>query len=96
MSLEDELYQQRVGRIAEIEALGFRAYGHRFDASHAIPQILAEYGDKTAEQLEQRIPVRIAGRILTIRKMGKAGPARRTPSDLRTQRRRAGKGFCAV
>ena len=73
MSLEDDLYDQRVRRIAEIEALGFRAYGHRFDFTHTIPQILAEYNEKTAEQLEPRVPVRIAGRIQTIRRMGKAG-----------------------
>ncbi len=73
MSLEDDLYDQRVRRIAEIEALGFRAYGHRFDFTHTIPQILAEYNDKTAEQLEPRVQVRIAGRIQTIRRMGKAG-----------------------
>ena len=73
MSLEDDLYQQRVTRIAEIEALGFKAYGHRFDFTHSIPQILAEYGDKTAEQLEPRVQVRIAGRIGTMRRMGKAG-----------------------
>ena len=73
MSLEDELYQQRLGRIAEIEKLGFKAYGHRFDFTHTIPQILAAYGDKTAEQLEPRVNVRLAGRINTIRRMGKAG-----------------------
>jgi len=73
LSIEDELYQQRISRIAEIEALGFKAYGHRFDFTHTIPRILAEYGDKTAEQLEPRVQVRIAGRILTVRRMGKAG-----------------------
>jgi len=73
LSLEDELYDQRIARIAEIEALGFKAYGHRFDFSHTIPQILAEYGDKTVEQLEPHVSVRIAGRISTIRRMGKAG-----------------------
>jgi len=73
LSIEDELYQQRIGRIAEIEALGFQAYGHRFDFTHTIPQILAEYSDKTAEQLEPRVNVRIAGRIVTVRRMGKAG-----------------------
>jgi lysyl-tRNA synthetase, class II len=73
LSLEDDLYDQRVRRIAEIEALGFQAYGHRFDFTHTIPQILAEYGEKTAEQLEPRVQVRIAGRIMTIRRMGKAG-----------------------
>ena len=73
MSLEDDLYDQRVRRIAEIEELGFKAYGHRFDFTHTIPRILAEYGGKTAEQLEPRVEVRIAGRIQTVRRMGKAG-----------------------
>jgi lysyl-tRNA synthetase, class II len=73
LSIEDELYQQRIARIGEIEELGFKAYGHRFDFTHTIPQILAGYSDKTAEQLEPRVQVRIAGRILTVRRMGKAG-----------------------
>ena len=73
MSLEDELYRQRLERIRDIEALGFQAYGHRFDFTHTIPRILAEYGGKSAEQLEPRVNVRIAGRIMTIRRMGKAG-----------------------
>jgi len=73
LSIEDELYQQRIARIGEIEGLGFKAYGHRFDFTHTIPQILAGYSDKTAEQLEPRVQVRIAGRILTVRRMGKAG-----------------------
>ena len=70
---EDDLYDQRIQRIAEIEALGFQPYGHRFDFTHTIPQILAEYGDKTAEQLEPRVRVRAAGRMMTVRRMGKAG-----------------------
>ncbi len=73
MSLEDDLFAQRLRRTAEIEALGFRAYGQRFDASHTIPQILAEYGAKTAEELADKPRVHIAGRIQTIRRMGKAG-----------------------
>jgi lysyl-tRNA synthetase class 2 len=73
LSLEDELYEQRIARIAEIEALGFSSYGQRFDFTHTIPQVLAEYGEKTAEQLEPRVPVLVAGRIATVRRMGKAG-----------------------
>jgi len=73
MSLEDDLYQQRVQRIAEIEALGFQPYGHRFDFTHTIPQVLAGYAEKPAEQLEPRVQVRVAGRIMTVRRMGKAG-----------------------
>jgi lysyl-tRNA synthetase class 2 len=73
LSVEDDLYEQRIGRIAEIEALGFRPYGHRFDFTHTIPQVLAEYGEKAPEQLEPRVQVRVAGRIMTVRRMGKAG-----------------------
>jgi len=73
LSLEDDLFAQRLRRTAEIEALGFRAYGQRFDASHTIPQILAEYNAKTAEELADKPRVLIAGRIQTIRRMGKAG-----------------------
>lgn len=61
-------------RIREIEALGFQPYGHRFDTTHTIPQILAAYSNTTAEDLAAtRVDVRLAGRIRTIRRMGKAG-----------------------
>jgi lysyl-tRNA synthetase class 2 len=73
LSLEDDLFAQRLRRTAEIEALGFRAYGQRFDASHTIPEILTNYSAKTAEELADKPHVRIAGRIQTIRRMGKAG-----------------------
>jgi len=73
LSLEDELLRQRLDRVKEIEALGYKPYGERFDASHTIPRILSEHGEKVAEQLEPRIHVKIAGRIQTARRMGKAG-----------------------
>src|SRR5579864_2870776 len=73
LSLEDELLRQRWARIREIESMGYRAYGKRYDFSHAIPQILAEYSSKTAEELSPELKVRIAGRVKTIRSKGKAG-----------------------
>lgn len=73
MSLEDELLKQRLGAIAEIETLGYRPYGRRFEATHAIPEILAGYGGKSAEELTPEMRVRIAGRVMTLRRMGKAG-----------------------
>jgi lysyl-tRNA synthetase class 2 len=73
LSLEDDLFAQRLRRTAEIEALGFRAYGQRFNSSHTIPQILADYSAKTADELADKPRVQIAGRIQTIRRMGKAG-----------------------
>lgn len=73
MSLEEGIFEQRAARVRQIEALGYRAFGKRFDFTHTIPEILREYGGKTAEQLEPQVRVRVAGRIQTIRRMGKAG-----------------------
>jgi lysyl-tRNA synthetase class 2 len=73
LSLEDELLQQRLERIREIEGLGYPAYGRRYEFTHSIPDILAEYGAKTAEELTPDLHVRIAGRLMTLRHMGKAG-----------------------
>src|SRR5258708_17908557 len=73
MSLEEDLYDRRLKRTAEIEALGFRAYGQRFDFTHTVADILREYSEKTAEDLASKPVVRIAGRIQTMRRMGKAG-----------------------
>ena len=73
MSLEDELLRQRHERLAQIRELGFEPYGHAFEYTHTIPAILAEYASKTAEDLATAVHVRIAGRIQTVRRMGKAG-----------------------
>jgi len=73
LSLEDELLRQRLSRIQEIEALGFRPYGRRYDCTHTIPEILNAHGAKTAEELSPEARVRIAGRVMTKRLMGKAG-----------------------
>ncbi|HEV3199211.1 MAG TPA: OB-fold nucleic acid binding domain-containing protein, partial [Bryobacteraceae bacterium] len=85
MSLEDELLKQRLTRIREIEALGQRPYGRRFEFSHSIPEILAAYGPKTAEELSPEMRVRIAGRVMTLRHMGKAGFAHLQQSGERLQ-----------
>jgi len=73
LSLEDELLRQRHERLAQIRELGFEPYGHAFEYTHTIPAILAEYASKTAEDLATAVHVRIAGRIQTVRRMGKAG-----------------------
>jgi lysyl-tRNA synthetase class 2 len=85
LSLEDELLKQRLTRIREIEALGHRPYGRRFEFSHTIPEILAAYSAKTAEELSPEMRVRIAGRLMTLRHMGKAGFAHLQQSGERLQ-----------
>src|SRR5579859_6628641 len=74
VSFEDSVYQLRQQKLRDIEALGQQAYPHKFAFTHTVPQVLANYGEKTAEQLENpRVPVKVAGRIISIRLQGKAG-----------------------
>ncbi len=73
MSLEDELLRQRHERLTQIRQLGFEPYGHAFDYTHTLPQILSEFSGKLAEDLAERVTVRVAARIVAIRRMGKAG-----------------------
>ena len=71
---ERNLFELRRGKLAEIEKLGQAAYPNQFPASHTIPQIRAKWGEATAEALDaDRVTVAIAGRIMAIRVMGKAG-----------------------
>jgi lysyl-tRNA synthetase, class II len=74
LALDENIYEQRRQKLKQIEALGQPAYRNQYEFTHTVPQILADYSDKTAEQLENpRINVRVAGRIVAIRLMGKAG-----------------------
>jgi lysyl-tRNA synthetase class 2 len=73
LPLEDELFRQRAERVREIEALGYKAFGQRFDFTRTIPAVLSEFGEKTAEELVPEVRMSVAGRIQTIRRMGKAG-----------------------
>ena len=85
MSIEDDLFEQRLQRIRDIEALGFQAYGHKFDFTATIPEIVAQFGSKPAEELSPANRVAIAGRIHTIRRMGKAAFAHLAQNGERLQ-----------
>jgi lysyl-tRNA synthetase class 2 len=74
LAFDDNIYELRRQKLKQIEALGQIAYRSKYDLTHTIPHILADYSGKTAEQLETpRVNVRVAGRIMAIRLMGKAG-----------------------
>ena len=74
MALDEKIYELRREKLKQIEALGQQVYPRKYESTHTIPQILAEYSEKTGEQLENpRVNVRVAGRIMAIRLMGKAG-----------------------
>ena len=75
MALDEKIYELRREKLKQIEALGQQVYPRKYEFTHTIPQILAEYTEKTAEQLENpRVNVRIAGRI-----MAAAGSGLRAP-----------------
>ncbi|MCL4523297.1 MAG: lysine--tRNA ligase [Acidobacteria bacterium] len=67
-------YLQRQKKLKELAALGHDPYPHRFVSSHTVAEIVDRYGASTKDALEAgKVPVRLAGRIMTLRLMGKAG-----------------------
>jgi lysyl-tRNA synthetase, class II len=73
LALDDKIYDLRREKLPQIEALGQEPYPRRYETTHTVPQILADYTAKTTEDLDgTRVPVRVAGRIMSIRQMGKA------------------------
>jgi lysyl-tRNA synthetase, class II len=65
---------QRQKKLERIAALGFDPYPHKFEWKQTPAEIVAKFGDQTAEALHESPPnVTVAGRILTIRMHGKAG-----------------------
>jgi lysyl-tRNA synthetase, class II len=72
-SFEQSTYELRRQKLQEIEALGQEAYPRRFEGTHTVPQILAEYSGRDAAQLDsERVEVAVAGRVMSIRGQGKA------------------------
>src|SRR2546430_11406571 len=86
LALDEKIYELRREKLKHIEALGQPAYPHKYEFTHTIPQVLSDYSDKTAEQLETPpVNLRIAGRLMAIRLMGKAGFAHLQQNGQRLQ-----------
>ena len=86
MALDDHIYNLRREKLKAIEALGQATYRSKFEFTHTLEQILDGYTPKTAEELDQaRVNVRVAGRIMAIRLMGKAGFAHLQQAGKRLQ-----------
>ena len=74
LSLEDQLFEQRYRKIRDIEALGFSAYPRKFASTHTVPRIRLAYDPVAAEDLDKaRVQAKVCGRLMTIRRQGKAG-----------------------
>ena len=81
---ERNLFALRQEKLAEIEKLGQAKYPNQYVATHTIPEVRAQWGAMSAEELNgaitpdgeqpaKRVNVSIAGRIMAIRAQGKAG-----------------------
>jgi lysyl-tRNA synthetase, class II len=79
-------YLQRQKKLAEIEARGIEAYPHKFDWTATPAELVEKYAAADHDALEaSKPPVRVAGRILTLRLHGKAGFAHISGSGQRLQ-----------
>ena len=74
---EVKLNDQQIARRQKMDALreqGIDPFGHAFARTHRSSDIRKEFGEKTAEELEALdSEVKIAGRIMSKRRMGKLG-----------------------
>ncbi|MCX6646324.1 MAG: lysine--tRNA ligase [bacterium] len=70
--LSDEL-ESRKNNLQRFIDFGIDPWGGRFQSSHAINDLHTEYGELTKEALEEKnLNVSLAGRLIAIRKHGKA------------------------
>src|SRR6267154_2015302 len=81
-----EQFQQRQKKLEQIQALGLRAYPHEFRWTDTISDLAAQFSATSSADLEAaHRDVRLAGRILSMRLMGKAGFAHLQGSGKRIQ-----------
>jgi lysyl-tRNA synthetase class 2 len=74
MENQTNLQQQRHFKLAELKRLGYDPYPNKFDYSHTLEQIRKVFEGSSAEELqEKKEAVRVCGRIMAMRPMGKAG-----------------------
>ncbi len=79
-------FLQRQKKLAEIERRGHPGYPHSFDGTTTPAQIIEKYSLAEVAGLEaEKPPVRVAGRILTLRLHGKAGFAHISAAGARLQ-----------
>jgi lysyl-tRNA synthetase class 2 len=73
MSLADHILAQRREKITEFRRAGLDPFFNRFVPSHSIAQVIGEHGAVTGPELEKlNLTFRLAGRLMLVRKFGKA------------------------
>ena len=73
MDEANEQRQQRIKKLDQLRAAGVPPYGTRFDAKHRVSDLIKLHGQKRKETLEsEKIACTIAGRVVALRRFGKA------------------------
>src|ERR1700738_4650279 len=69
-----EQFEQRQKKLEQIQALGLKAYPHEFRWSDSVAELATQFAaPPTAAPEANRREVRVAGRLVSLRLMGKAG-----------------------
>jgi lysyl-tRNA synthetase class 2 len=81
-----EQFEQRQKKLEQIVALGYEPYPREFRWTDTPAALVENYGEKSAAELEaDKREVRVAGRLVSLRLMGKAGFAHLQGSGKRIQ-----------
>lgn len=62
-----EIREVRIKKVKKIKKLGFNPYDYKFDRTHTSAEIIDNY-----EELKEEVTIKTAGRLVAIRRMGKA------------------------
>jgi lysyl-tRNA synthetase, class II len=80
-----EQFEQRQRKLQQIHALGFDPYPREFRWTDSIASLVDRYREAPGSALDPKAEVRVAGRIVSLRLMGKAGFAHVQGSGERIQ-----------
>src|SRR5207302_4077722 len=81
-----EQFEQRQKKLEQIQTLGLYAYPHEFRWTDSVAELTSQFGGTPSADLEaNQRETRVAGRIVSIRLMGKAGFAHLQGSGKRIQ-----------
>ncbi len=73
MAQADRILSQRRQKLAELRSQGIDPFFNRFQPSHTVAQIMEEFGSLSGAELEGQDKIfRLAGRLMLVRKFGKA------------------------
>ena len=66
--------QARRDKIAQLQQMGIHPFGNAYNRSHLAGQIREELGELSQQEIEEKhVEVKVAGRIMSKRRMGKLG-----------------------